>query len=212
MVLFITVTLTITGVGTPKELLENHYMSYCEQAFAYFCDCHWPCSFVKRGSPCANTFSGHAKGHQNANGKMLAEGAYDCSFSYGNDLYTWTQRLECEINNIQVSQNNAEPSVKIKKSIATMHLQNIKTFYKKMGSASNFQSHCTCYCCLRETPVHPLACGHILCSPCVRTYGIPKDRVYMEMLSCPICQVQGSSCLIKFMPPLAGVRILCLDG
>lgn len=187
-------------------------MSYCEQAFSYFCDRHWPCRFVKRGSRCANPCFGHAKGHQKADGKMLAKGAYDPSFSYGDDLCTWTQRLECEINNIQVSKMDAEPSVKIKKSLARMHLENIKTFYKKMGFASNFQSNCTCFCCLREVPVHPLACGHILCSPCVRTYGVPKDSVYMEMLSCPICQAQGYSCLIKLMPALAGVRILCLDG
>ena len=198
--------------GTPKQLLQNYYMSYCEQAFAYFCDRYWPCRFVKRGSRCANPYSGHAKGHQDASGKMLADGAYDPLFSYGDDLCTWNLRLEHEIKNIQVSENNAKPSLKVKKSLATMHLENIKKFYGKMGPASNFQSHRTCFCCLREIPVHPLACGHILCSPCVRIYGVSKDRVSMEMLSCPICQAQDYGCLIKFMPPFAGVRILCLDG
>lgn len=193
-------------------MLDDYYMSYCEQAFAYFCDRHWPCNFMKRGLRCANPYSGHAKGHQNANGKMLAKGAYDPSFSYGNDLWTWTLRLEREINNIQVSKDNAESSLKVKKSLTTLHLENIKTFYGKIGSANNFQSHCTCFCCLREIPIHPLACGHILCSSCVRSYGVPKGRILMEVLSCPICKAQNYGRLIKFMPPLAGVRILCLDG
>lgn len=210
--IFTTVRLKITGVGTPKQLLEVYYMNYCEQAFAYFCHRHWPCNFTKRNSRCANPYSGHAKGHQNAKGRMLGKGAYDPSFSYGNDLWTWTLRLEQEIHNIQVSKDNAESGLRAKNSVATLHLKNMKTFYRKIGSASNFQSNCTCFCCLREIPLHPLACGHILCNPCVRSYGVPKERIFMEMLSCPICQAQNHGRLIKFMPSLAGVRILCLDG
>lgn len=209
MISLIPVTLTITRVGTPKQWLENYYMSQIEQAFDYFCYCHWPCKFMKRGSRCANPYSGHAKGHQNAKG---AKGDYDPSFSYGDDLWAWKVRLECAINSIQASKDDAEPSLKVTKSLTTLHLQNIKTFYEKIGPASNFQSHCTCFCCLREIPVYPLACGHILCSPCVRSYGVPKGREFVEMLSCPICQAQGYGRLIKFMSPHAEVRILCLDG
>lgn len=199
-------------VGTPKQLLENYYMNYCEQAFAYFCDRHWPCKFTKQGSRCANPCSGHVKGHQNAKGKYLGKGDYDPSFSYGDDLWNWNVTLERAINSIQASKDDAEPSSKVTKSLTTLHLQNIKTFYEKIGSASNFQSHCTCFCCLREIPEHPLACGHILCSPCVRSYGVPRGRESMEILSCPICQAKGFGRLIKFMSPHAGVRILCLDG
>jgi hypothetical protein len=42
-----------------------------------------------------------------------------------------------------------------------------------------------------------------------------RDNVSVEMLRCPICLAQDlwmPSCLIRFMPQLAGVRILCLDG
>lgn len=55
---------------------------------------------MKRGSRCANPSSGHAKGHQNAKGKVLAKGAYDPSFSYGDDLWTWNLKLERAINSI----------------------------------------------------------------------------------------------------------------
>lgn len=184
-------------------------MNYCEQAFDYFCDHHWPCNFTKSGSRCANPYSGHAKGHQDSKGKVLAKGNYVPPLSYGDDFWRWTLAVESEIKNIQVSKDDA---LKVKKPLTTLHLENIKTFYGKIGSASNFRSHCTCFCCLREIPVHPLACGHIICSPCVRSYGRPKGRVFMEMLICPICQAPGYGRLIKFMPPLAGVRILCLDG
>lgn len=186
-------------------------MEYCEQAFAYFCDRHWPCDFRKKNHRCANPYSGHAKGHQNAMGKALGKGAYISSFDYKNDLWRWMLRLEHELDSIQASKD-ARPSLKIDESPSTLHLENINKFYQGIGSASNFRSHYTCYCCLSEIPVHLLACGHVLCSPCVRSYGIPKGRVFMNVSSCPICKAREHDCLIKFMPPLAGVRVLCLDG
>lgn len=204
--------LTTTRAGTPNQLLEEYYMDYCEQAFADFCDFHWPCNFQKRNLRCASVYSGHAKGHQTAAGKILADGAYVPSFHYKSDLFTWMLRVEQEINDIQVSKDVARPSLTVDESPSTLHLGNMKTFYRTIGSASDFRSHYTCYCCLREIPIHPLACGHVLCSPCVRSYGVNKGRVFIEMLRCPICLAQDHGSLIKFMPPLAGVRILCLDG
>ncbi len=210
--IYITTTLTTRRAGTPKQLFEDYYMSYCEQAFAYFCDCHWPCEFEKCGTCCANFFSSHGKGHQDAKGKILAKGAYKSSFSYGEEFWRWTLWLEYDIKRLQGSKYNAKPSLKGKETPATLHLENIKKFYNGMGSANNFQSHYTCFCCLREISLHPLSCGHTLCSPCVRSYGVPNGKMSMVMLSCPICQAQNHDSLIKFMPPLAGQRILCLDG
>ena len=193
-------------------MLEDYYMDYCEQAFADFCDFYWPCNFQKRNHRCANVYSGHAKGHQNALGKLIANGAYVPSFNYKNDLCKWMLRLDHEINNIQISKDDTRPSLKIEESPSNLHLDNVKTFYRTIGSPSDFKSHYTCYCCLREIPIHPLACGHVLCSPCVRSYGKHKGKIFMELSKCPICQVQNHGSLIKFMPPLAGARVLCLDG
>ena len=201
--------------GTPNQLLEDYYMNYCEQAFADFCDWHWPCNYQKKNARCVNVYFGHAKGHQNAAGKVLANGDYVPSFHYSNDLARWLFRLDQEINNIQVSKDDARPSRNVEEVLPALHVENMKTFYREIGSASNFRSHITCFCCLREIPVHPLTCGHVLCSPSERSYGVSKGRVLMEMLQCPICLAQDlwmSSCLIRFMPPLAGVRVLCLDG
>lgn len=205
--------LTSMRAGTPSQLLENYYMNYCEQAFADFCDFHWPCNFQKRNIRCANVNSGHSKGHQNAVGKLLADGSYLPSFHYDDDLCRWMLRLEQEITNIQVFKDDSRPTLKVEESPSILlHLENIQKFYRKIGFASDFRSHYTCCCCLSEIPIHPLPCGHVLCSPCVRSYGIPKGRRHIEILRCPICQVQVYDCLIDFMPPLAGARILCLDG
>ena len=190
-------------------------MHYCEQAFTDFCEWYWPCNFQKRGIRCVNVSSGHAKGHQNAAGKVIATGNYVPSFHYNSDLCRWIQRVERDLNSMQMSKDDLSPSLNVEDVISTLHIENMKTFYKEMGSANDFSSHYTCFCCLREIPVHPLACGHVLCSACVRSYGAPKGTGVVEMHRCPICQAQDrrfSSCLVRFMPPLAGVRVLSLDG
>lgn len=201
--------------GTPNQLLEDHYMDHCEQAFADFSEWHWPCNFQKKNVRCVNVYSGHAKGHQNAAGKILAAGNYVPSFNYNNDLCRWIQRLDKDLNSIQMSRDDVSPGFNVEEVIPTLHVENMKMFYREIGSANNFSSHYTCFCCLREIPEHSLNCGHVLCSACVRSYGVPKGTEFVEMRTCPICQAQDlplSSCLVKFKPPLAGVRVLCLDG
>ena len=207
--------LTSMRAGTPNQLLEDHYMDYCEQAFTDFCEWHWPCNFHKKDVRCVNVYSGHAKGHQNAAGKVLAAGNYVTSFHYNNDLCRWIQRIDKDLDSIQMSKDDAGPRFNVEEVISSLHIENMKTFYKEIGSTNSFSSHYTCFCCLREIPVHPLACGHVLCSACVRSYGVPKGTGSVEMHKCPICQAQNlrlSSCLVRFMPPLAGVRVLSLDG
>ena len=190
-------------------------MDYCEQAFTDFCEWHWPCNYQKKGVRCVNLYSGHAKGHQNARGKVLAAGSYIPSFHYNNDLCRWIQRIDKDLNSIQMSKEDANPGFNVEEVMLALHIVNMKTFYKGIGFVHSLSSHYTCFCCLREIPVHSLACGHVLCTACVRSYGVPKGTALVEMEKCPICQAQDlrlSSCLVTFMPPLAGVRILSLDG
>ena len=201
--------------GTPNQLFEDHYMEYCEQAFTDFCEWHWPCNFQKKDSRCVNVYSGHAKGHQNAAGKVLAVGSFVPSFHHNNELCKWIQRIDKDLNKIQISKDDASPGFNVDEVISKLHIENMKTFCKEMGHTNNLSSHYTCFCCLREIPIHPLACGHVLCSACVCSYGVSKDTGTVKMDNCPICQAQNlrqSSSLVCFMPPLAGARVLSLDG
>lgn len=195
-------------------------MTYCEQAFSDFCNRHWQCSFSKRKERCANFYFGHAsKGHQNKEGKVLESGEFVPSFHYRKDLAHWIQRLERDVIQIQELKNEALPKdesdLSAERITSKLHLGNINKFYTRLGNSCKYMSHSTCFCCLSEIPVHPLSCGHVLCTPCVRSYGRPNGRGLIEITECPI-GMHGErwleSCLIQFKPPLAGVRVLCLDG
>ena len=193
-------------------------MIYCEQAFNDFCDRHWPCSFQNnRKIRCTNVYLGHTsdKGHQNAMGKVIGDGDYVPSFNYNNDLSRWIQSLEREMDRIEQAKVSSRPGLKADDIILTLHAQNVQTFYHNIGLANNFISHYTCFCCLREIPLHPLTCGHVLCSPCVFSYGMPRGSGLIEILECPICMPRErwpQPTIIQFKHALAGVRVLSLDG
>lgn len=55
------------------------YLEHLDAALENFCESHWPREHVDldTGSRCVNVKSGHGeKGHQNANGKIFADGPY----------------------------------------------------------------------------------------------------------------------------------------
>lgn len=178
---------------------------------------HWPCSFRKGKLQCVKVEVGHnTKGHQTAQGKVIEAGDYIPSFHYNRDMRQWIQCLERELAKIEFAKDSSRPMLNPENVIPTLHVENLRSFYSNVGSASDFRSHCTCFCCLREVPLHPLACGHVLCSPCVHSYGTPKEAELIEVSKCPICLPEERrpypATMIQFKPKLAGVRVLCLDG
>lgn len=95
-----------------------------------------------------------------------------------------------------------------------LHLKRMNEFYSNLGELSAYTNHSACFCCLRELPEHPLPCGHVLCTPCVRSFGRRKNRVTYALESCPLHDDQkwDQEWEIPVKPGLAGVRILTLDG
>ena len=193
-------------------------MSYCEQAFYGFCTRHWPCEFKKKDNSCVSVYSGHLKGHQNATGKVFADGAYQAGFNPDDILCQWIQWLEEELSKVHESREKMileREDLTAEEITSKLHADNLKKFYSRLGASNSFVSHWTCFCCLRETPVHALTCGHVLCSPCVSSYGTSKGKGFIEIKHCPLDlepEMPLQSYHIKVKPPLAGVRVLCLDG
>lgn len=101
--------------------------------------------------------------------------------------------------------------------ITKIHLINVNSFYHRVGGAQRFVSHSTCFCCLRELAEHPLPCGHVLCTPCIKGYGKPHSELSgsYTVATCPLHDFDAVFRVpaeILFKPPLAGVRVLALDG
>ena len=193
-------------------------MDYCEQAFNEFCDRHWPCNFRRSDTLCVNVAVGHEKGHQDHTGRLFSSGAYVPSYNFKKDFNSWIQLLQHHLNDMQKSKNKAalgrSESADVEFTF-NLHRINLQKFYREIGSAKRFKSHFTCFCCLRGGPIHPLLCGHILCNACVRLFGKSKGKDFIEMAECPLEGRESywhQPCVIKFMPRLAGARVLCLDG
>jgi len=231
-------------IGTADHIFPQ-YLDHLDAALSDFCDRHWPCEFViygvKRGqlplhlnamefpaemhrqtrlSRCVNVRSGHgSKGHQLPDGKVFAAGDYVSEFSFENNQDEFHVnvffRLEFLLEKLAERTNKGE-SQDI--AAAEIHRDDVMAhFYSDgpKGGVRTVHSHSVCFTCLFEPPEHSLPCGHILCTPCVKTYGRVKSATLIEVYECPMeVSAIGRSqpWTIHLKPGAAGIRVLTLDG
>lgn len=193
-------------------------MEYCDYALDDFCGLFWPCEFStsKRGR-CVNVQEGHTKGHQNEKGNIIGTGPYVASFTWNSFEEEWLKLLREKVQSIQDTINAKlleDRRLTEDRLTSDVHRQNMQEFYRRLGGAERFNSHSTCFCCLREMPENPLPCGHVLCTPCAIAYGSRKRGCVIQLDACPLHSAEHfrSPWYIKYKPELAGVRILSLDG
>ena len=203
------------------QLLDDIYADMCDEALDNFCNMYWPCSFRNQYGQCCNMKSGHnPKGHQNSTGRILGAGEYKSDFHFDDYADEWINNIRLELEKIQQQvheimfrhQSLTEPD-----AAAKIHRRVMNEFYRNVGDVFQFVSHSTCFSCLRELPEHPLPCGHVLCTPCVQSYGRQAEKTVMKLDSCPLHYVETEFVnefpwKIKVKPQYAGTRILSLDG
>ena len=214
--------------GKALDLFDKFYANSCVAALEHFCDTYWPCDFVsKKGKACVNVKSSHsAKGHQTAHGKIISSGPYVSAFKSSNFSYKWKnfvksrlQEIEAEFQekrNATVPRNDSPLTVNDRILAYDLHKRCMGDFFRSYHgyNAMKFISLTTCYCCLMEVPEHPLQCGHVLCTACIKAYGYQHDSHSTYMDYCPLHWKQkfDRPWIIHFKPDYAGVRILALDG
>jgi hypothetical protein len=167
-----------------------------------------------------NVRESHVKGHQNERGQVIASGEYASNFTFDDFAEDWARLLQTHLSALQtdLSTHLMQPPSTDESIITTkLHHHGVTKFYQRLGGAQNFLSHTTCFCCLRELAEHPLPCGHVLCTPCIKSYGKAHTELSgsFVMASCPLHDydtVFPTPWIVYFKPPLAGVRILSLDG
>lgn len=205
----------------PAEKVFPEYIEHCDDALDDFCDRHWPCEFTSDRGRCVNVKAGHnTKGHQLKSGQVLAIGNYDSPFSpqsyrvsFRNDIYAVLAKL---LDLLQES--TSESSQSELEEAANIHRTSVlRNFFTHLRGPKRIVSHTACFSCLVSTPEHPLPCGHVLCTPCVKAYGTSRGKTFFDMKYCPLDEIDTkayfeSTWPISIKPPGAGVRILTLDG
>ncbi|KAF8847642.1 hypothetical protein BDZ45DRAFT_315849 [Acephala macrosclerotiorum] len=225
--------------GTATQIFPQ-YLDHLDEALSDFCDRHWPCEYIERGiTPagiqhdldhsqhwsvmathtltyrCVNVRVGHdSKGHQNSDGRIFARGSYYSRFSFENNregfcagVYLALERLLGQLADF--TRRGEEQAV----AATNIHRKNLQEFFNKPSKteATILRNHSVCWCCLFEAPEHALACGHVLCTPCLKAYGRPEGRNIVRIHECPFESYGSQPRSIYIKPETAGVRMLVLD-
>lgn len=203
------------------EVVFPNYLGHCDDALEDFCDRFWPCEFRNGDGACVNVKAGHqtTKGHQRRDGRVIGRGNYQSDFStdrfrptFRDMIYNNLQQL---LEKLGQKRDPKSPTTEAQDA-ALIHSDLIlKPFFRHLGGAKSFQSNSICFCCLMALPEHPLPCGHVLCTSCVRSYRSDSGKCLIEMTSCPLELNEEHfevPCQIVLKPATAGVRILTLDG
>lgn len=122
------------------------------------------------------------------------------------------ENLQCQLE-LERTRDRANPATSDETLVLRLHSKIMAQFYGRRSPAHNFKSHWICVCCFVGTALHPLHCGHVLCTPCVKGYGDCVNRYDYSIRRCPL-HPDGTqlSYTIRFKPEFAGVRLLSLDG
>ncbi|KAL2820557.1 hypothetical protein BDW59DRAFT_174473 [Aspergillus cavernicola] len=205
----------------PAESVFREYLDQFDDSLDDFCDRHWPCEYVSAEGRCVNVRSGHhAKGHQLKSGRVIAIAEYESSFSADGFRSTFRSLIFDNIAALlrKLFDATRDAADRELEEAATIHRDLVlKQFFHHLGGPAKFISHTVCYACLVEPPEHLLPCGHVLCTPCIKTFGMNRGKNAYEMLSCPIHldRTEGQCphfWPISIKPQGAGTRILSLDG
>ncbi|KAH8665171.1 hypothetical protein BGZ60DRAFT_379045 [Tricladium varicosporioides] len=212
--------------GTPVTLFKNYYRAPCIEALESFSKSYWPCSFQHKNERCTLVMAGHGpKGHQRADGRILAPGYFEANFDIAKSVRDWNDNLILSIGNMQrklerkrLHQSGLDKPYDDEDeqaAVSELHNSQMKTFFDHIGNVDNFISHLACFSCLRELPEHPLPCGHVLCTPCVEACGRRSGKSTILLESCPLHSTATTWVTpweINIKPQYAGARILSLDG
>ncbi|KAG6355196.1 hypothetical protein INS49_004277 [Diaporthe citri] len=210
-------------LGTATRLLDDKYAKPCAAALQTFADMYWPCSFSNpafgEAGRCCNVRSGHnPKGHQNAQGKVIANGSYQSTLDPETFQPEWTSLIRRSLEATEAAMSKLGQALPARTELSTaalLHRERLNDFYSVLGGATALVSHSACLSCLRELPECALPCGHVLCLPCMELYGTRTSRTCIEISRCPLHVgdvIAEPPWMVAVKPARAGVRVLCLDG
>ncbi|KAK0724572.1 hypothetical protein B0H67DRAFT_657154, partial [Lasiosphaeris hirsuta] len=203
--------------GTYTTLLWNTFFEPIKAAFDEFCDNWLRCAFEHDGNDCRNVKNSHKKGHQASSGKVFFKGAYVSQFASSETFFTeWMNGIHDHLDSLVRRLNEFGADGQERDLVSRLHRREVEENYPRLGTTFKLLGHATCFCCVRAIPEHILPCGHILCEPCIQSFGSYVGGGAHEMTYCPFHPNRESwesrPFKVAFKPEDAGVRVLCLDG
>lgn len=208
-------------LGDAEKML-GAYIHHRDMTLKDFCDRHWPCEYVNLGTQgrCVNVKAGHTKGHQLSNGRVLSVGDYQSAFvfeTYQQIFHSFLLRILRKLVQSLSDATIGSPQLELEKAHEIHRTRILTPFFKHLHTSQSFISHTACYACLMAPPEHPLPCGHVLCTPCIKGYGSQRGLTLWEIQQCPQHYDDQDGMFstiwpIYIKPPGAGVRIMSLDG
>jgi hypothetical protein len=152
---------------------------------------------------------------------VFAAGDYVSRFSFQhnqeefrcNVYYRLAELLERLHARVQNGESEEEAAAQI-------HSYDVMPYFYRCATdrgrgAHKYNSHTACFCCLFEIPQHPLPCGHVICTPCLKVFGQTISPAAIDLDQCPIetgIASRFNNCRVFLTPKTAGIRILTLDG
>ncbi|PSK54732.1 hypothetical protein B9Z65_3821 [Elsinoe australis] len=208
--------------GRMPELFRN-YQHSIDWALSEFFEMHWPCAFTLGNRRCSVVKARHIKGHQDTSG-VIAHGDYQANVSLEQAAPVFKYSLQNAMETIQrdfdyeADQTGKEDDLQDQQVALSLHKDYLRQFFTSVGIAAKLFSHSSCFVCLMHVPSHPLPCGHVLCSACVKAFGKPHGRSTVVVSHCPLHDESHpwtrwpDSVHIYFKPKGVGTRVLTLDS
>ncbi|KAG8629356.1 hypothetical protein KVT40_003221 [Elsinoe batatas] len=208
--------------GRMPDLFRNYQQSI-DWALAEFFEMHWPCAFAQGSRRCSVVKARHIKGHQDTSG-VIASGDYQANVSLEKAAPVFNEQLQTAMTTLQrdfdyeADQTGKEDDLQDQQVALSLHKDYLRQFFTSVGIAAKLFSHSSCFVCLMHVPSHPLPCGHVLCSACVKAFGKPHGRSTFVISHCPLHDESSpwkrwaTSVHIYFKPKGVGTRVLALDS
>ncbi|KAK4211516.1 hypothetical protein QBC37DRAFT_12053 [Rhypophila decipiens] len=204
------------------RILRHNFHQAIRRAFDQFINRWLRCGFRSGDQVCCLVKISHQGSHQDENGKYFSDPLSDGGFSQRINpdaaFDCWMERIEVHLDRLKRKMNLSGDD-RVETGIVWLsHRDQVESFYKKHPSLDKAITHATCLICVNQIPTHVLPCGHVLCDDCVLALGEKARDGSIELSYCPLHSTRSawrpeeSPFRIRFKPPEAGTRVLCLDG
>ena len=195
------------GAQLPKDLRKK-----LEQAQTDI-DGGLPCAAyrVERGQRChCDTVRGkHLDGFHASNNLSAKGNAFRWDGEFAPEPRLQRAADACRLVNLAESAIRDPTPLDVK--VIRRQLSEVRASERLEHGLEIISSDLVCVCCIVELPTEVLSCGHIICAMCAKEEAETRSLETIIDLTCPVC-LCSAKWYPKDLPPLAGYRILSLDG